>query len=421
MNKICIIFVLLLLQLTKVNAQNDSTLNDSLTKNALRVFMDIGNCYNCDYSFIRKEINYVNYVREPAESQVHVIVVETYTGSGGKEFNLMFLGKNEFIGKNDTLKTATAVTNTADENRIEIVRNLKMGLMQYAMKTSSNQMINISSKQENSDNEKVEDKWKSWVYNLSLSGWGNGEKNYNQLQLWYSASASKVTPKLKISFYASGFYKESKYVIDDTTTIRTYRKSYDFSHHTIKSINQHWSLGYFYTMYNNTYNNYKLSNSLKLGIEYNVFPYSQSASKLLVFRYKIGGNYHQYIDTTIYNQTQELLSTHSFGLGLNYISKWGSANTSVVYSNFLNDFSKNNLEINANLNVRIFKGLSFSAYVYVSVIHDQLSLSKQGATYEEVLLQQHQLETQYSYSFNFGLTYTFGSIYNNVVNPRFDY
>jgi hypothetical protein len=30
-----------------------------------------------------------------------------------------------------------------------------------------------------------------------------------------------------------------------------------------------------------------------------------------------------------------------------------------------------------------------------------------------------QLATRYSYFTSFGLTYTFGSIYNNVVNPRF--
>jgi hypothetical protein len=38
---------------------------------------------------------------------------------------------------------------------------------------------------------------------------------------------------------------------------------------------------------------------------------------------------------------------------------------------------------------------------------------------EEVLLQRRQLETGYSYFFSVGLSYTFGSIFTNVVNPRF--
>ena len=53
------------------------------------------------------------------------------------------------------------------------------------------------------------------------------------------------------------------------------------------------------------------------------------------------------------------------------------------------------------------------------MIHDQLSLIKGEATLEQVLLRRTMLETNYSYYFSFGLSYTFGSIYSNVVNPRF--
>jgi hypothetical protein len=34
-------------------------------------------------------------------------------------------------------------------------------------------------------------------------------------------------------------------------------------------------------------------------------------------------------------------------------------------------------------------------------------------------VRQRQLATSYSYSVYFGVSYTFGSIFNNVVNPRF--
>lgn len=54
-----------------------------------------------------------------------------------------------------------------------------------------------------------------------------------------------------------------------------------------------------------------------------------------------------------------------------------------------------------------------------SLIHDQLALSKGEATQEEILLNQQELETQYSYRGSMGISYTFGSIFNNIVNPRF--
>ena len=38
---------------------------------------------------------------------------------------------------------------------------------------------------------------------------------------------------------------------------------------------------------------------------------------------------------------------------------------------------------------------------------------------EEILLELRELQSGYEYAFEFGLTYTFGSIFSAVVNPRF--
>ena len=67
----------------------------------------------------------------------------------------------------------------------------------------------------------------------------------------------------------------------------------------------------------------------------------------------------------------------------------------------------------------VFRGLSFDFFSFVSLIHDQLSIQKAGATEQEVLLRRRQLATSYSYAGFVGLRYTFGSKFANVVNPRF--
>jgi hypothetical protein len=76
--------------------------------------------------------------------------------------------------------------------------------------------------------------------------------------------------------------------------------------------------------------------------------------------------------------------------------------------------------LNTNANIRIFKGFTFNIYGSISLIHDQISLPREGASLEDVLLNRKALETTYSYYTSIGFTYTFGSIYNNVVNPRFN-
>jgi hypothetical protein len=72
-----------------------------------------------------------------------------------------------------------------------------------------------------------------------------------------------------------------------------------------------------------------------------------------------------------------------------------------------------------SLDIRLFKGLSFNTYGSVERLHDQIYLPKAGATPEEVLVQRRQLATSYSYYISFGVSYSFGSIHNNVVNSRF--
>jgi hypothetical protein len=77
-----------------------------------------------------------------------------------------------------------------------------------------------------------------------------------------------------------------------------------------------------------------------------------------------------------------------------------------------------NLGVFGSARVRLFRGLSFNTFASYNRIRDQIDLPAEGATKEEILLQSTQLPTGYSYHINFGFTYRFGSIFNNVVNPR---
>jgi hypothetical protein len=125
------------------------------------------------------------------------------------------------------------------------------------------------------------------------------------------------------------------------------------------------------------------------------------------------------MDTTIYNKIKESHFKHSLSAAYEVVQKWGSINLMMEYSNFLHDWSKNNLSLNGFIDLRVAKGVSVNFGGGASLIHDQLGLVKGGATPEEVLLRRKELATQFEYFTMFGLSFTFGSIYNNVVNPRF--
>jgi hypothetical protein len=72
------------------------------------------------------------------------------------------------------------------------------------------------------------------------------------------------------------------------------------------------------------------------------------------------------------------------------------------------------------MNFRVAKGLFFNVTANASLINNQLSLSSQSLTPEQIILKQKETLTNFSYSMQVGIRYTFGSIYNNIVNPRYD-
>jgi hypothetical protein len=98
---------------------------------------------------------------------------------------------------------------------------------------------------------------------------------------------------------------------------------------------------------------------------------------------------------------------------------WGSVAVTVEGSQYVHDLDKHRIQLSVETSLSLVEELSFDVSGNVSLVHDQLSLAKSNASRDEVLLQRRQLATQYQYYTSVGLSYTFGSIYNNIVNPRF--
>jgi hypothetical protein len=67
----------------------------------------------------------------------------------------------------------------------------------------------------------------------------------------------------------------------------------------------------------------------------------------------------------------------------------------------------------------LFRGLELELSARASQIRDQLAIAKRGATDDEILLELRDLRTNYLVDASIGLNFTFGSIFNSVVNPRF--
>jgi hypothetical protein len=391
--------------------QENAPKADTLRKDALNIFMDASD-------YVRKEIPYVNYVRDIKDAGVYIISTYQRTGSGGWEYTYFLVGQNEYAGMRDTISFVTSPDETDDETRIKSVRTLKMGLMRYVAKTPLSKYMNINFSEPLSETVST-DKWNSWVFKTSIYSFLQGEKTYTDTYISGNISASRITKDWKINISGNLNQDDQKYIIDDTTTITGTNSSKSIYALIVRSINNHWSFGGTTRMGASSYNNEKFKFSFMPGIEYDVFPYSESTRRQLRILYTAGFTFVNYSDTTIYDKMKEHLWSHNITASYEVVQKWGNIDISVGYSNYFHDWNKNNLYVQGFIDLRITKGLSINLGGSASLIHDQLGLVKKDVPVDQILLRRQQLATQYSYFTSFGLTYTFGSIYNNVVNPRF--
>jgi hypothetical protein len=78
-------------------------------QSSVHVFLDC-QAGDCHEDFLRDEIAFVEYVRDRADADVHLLITDTRTGSGGLEFSLSFIGLGRFTGTNYNLKATSSLT-----------------------------------------------------------------------------------------------------------------------------------------------------------------------------------------------------------------------------------------------------------------------------------------------------------------------
>ncbi|MCF7805972.1 MAG: hypothetical protein K9N46_16335 [Candidatus Marinimicrobia bacterium] len=384
-----------------------------------KVFID---CNRCDDDYIRTEIDYVDYVRDRRNADVHVLIANVPAGGGGEQYTVTFLGRNRFAGINDTTIFSTNSTMSNDAVRQKLVQAIEIGLLPYVSKTKMIENITLDVTAD--IKEEVEDPWNYWVYELELFGDLEGEESREEHRVFGAVNAERVTKDLKLDFRADGHVREEQFTFTDSAgneiTATSNRQWWNIFGNVIPTINDHWAYGGFFRTNSNSYRNIDLSYEFFGGIEYNIFPYPESVQREFRLQYRLGYIHYDYVEETLYNKTEEGLFKNRFEAIVTFTQPWGETVTTLEASSYLNDFSKNRVVFDAELEIFLFEGFSLDINGRYSIINDQINLAKGNLSSEDVLLRQQELATNYEYNLRVGISYTFGSIYNNVVNPRFE-
>ncbi|NIM49493.1 MAG: hypothetical protein GTN62_04925 [Gemmatimonadales bacterium] len=389
---------------------------------ALRVFLDCQTFW-CDFDHFRREIPFVNWMRDRQDAQVHILGTAQRTGGGGREHTLAFIGLEEFGGRTDTLVYVSSADDTEAEIRDGLVRTVMLGLVPYVAGTPIAERLAITYQAPAVavPAGPVDDPWDYWVFRVRGGGNVSGESQRRRYSVNGSLSANRTTEGFKISIWANGRYSRSELEIPELdTTIIDSRRNYSIRGLSVWSLGPRWSAGVHGSLTASTFVNQDLVIRAGPAIEHNIFPYSVSTRRLLTLLYTIGVAAFKYEEETIFDKTSEVRPIHNLELSLEVQQPWGEIDASLEGSQFLHDLSKHRIDLFGGFQVRLFRGLNFNAFGNVARVKDQLFLSKAGLTPEDILLSRRAQGTDFQYWVNFGFSYRFGSKFNNIVNPRME-
>ena len=392
---------------------------DELRSIAPNVYLDCER-RTCDFNYIKTEITFVNYVLDRQSADVQIIVTREQTGSGGNEYTLAFIGLRRHKGKDATLRYYSKPTDTEDQFRKGLANVLKQGLIPYVYDTPLAEFISISYAQHKGFRPTSDsDPWHYWVFGLGIRGNGEFEDQSEKYSYQINVSTNRTTENVKFRLYAGVNYNHRRYDIPDEEPIISDSNRKNLSASLIKSIDGHWSWGGSASLYSSTFDNAELYTSVGPAVEYDIFPYSESTRRELRIQYRLSYTKRDYYEITIFGKEKENLFSQTLQVVLEVKEPWGSIGASVQGSTFLHNLSYNNLRAELGVYINLFKGFSFNIGSQYTRIRDQLSLPAREYTPEEILLELKRLATGYNLRFEVGLNYRFGSIYSNVVNPRF--
>lgn len=391
----------------------------------VRVFFDCN--ARCDGDYIRLETPWVNFVRDRTDADVHLLITSLQTGAGGERYTLNFAGRGRFSGRSDTLTYVYNVGETDDVRRRGLTRTIQLGLAPYVARTPVASRIQMSVDRATSASappSREEDRWNSWVFNVNAHGGLDGEEQQSEFEWGGSFNARRITPQWKFGTSANAFFNESRFTLEGENggppqEITTIREGYSGGAVIVRSHGEHWGSGLQVSAGASTFSNTTLSIRAAPAVEFSFFPYDEFTRRQLILQYSAGVSSFRYREETIFDRMAETRPTHALVLGYDMTAPWGEADITLETSRYMDNSSQWRFTSRGGLDLRITRGLSINVGARASLIRDQLAIPKRGASQEEILLELRELRSDYRYSANVGLRYTFGSIFSAVVNPRF--
>ncbi len=405
--------------------------SSTLQSQAIRVFLDCqGRARGCDRDFLVTEINFVNWMRDRFDADVQILAQALTNGGGGIEYTITFIGRNRFEGMTDTLKLNTLPNDADDRIRRELARVFKLGLTRYVARSPIASRLQVAytapfgGQRGQVAASNLQDRWNLWTYTTNLNTFVRAEERQRVVTGSLAFSANRSTAEWKLNFSISGNIDERKFKIPASTTrpaftVTNEQRTYNLNSLMVRSLSDHWSAGLKLGAGYSDFLNQDAAIRAQPAVEYNVFPWTEQTRRQFTILYNIGPNFYDYQRETVFGETSEVRFSQQ--LTTSYVARqqWGTLNLSLDWLNYLHDFNRHALTFTTNADLRLGRGFSLNINGSAARVRDQIYLPAAGNTEEEILLSRQALQTGFRIETRIGVRYTFGSIYNTIVNQRF--
>ena len=386
----------------------------------LRVFLDCEPRI-CDFDHFRREVSFVNYVRDRADAELHVLVTWQETAAGGEAFELYFMGLDERTGQSDTLRFVSQESDSEEEVRAGLTQAFKLGLVRYAAPTSAGPLLDIrytAPAEARQQATAASDPWNLWVFSVRAGAELEGESRQSSQAFDGSFSASRTTEGLKIDLSSYAEFEEEEFELNSGEVLVSTSRDLNHEGLIVWSLGPHWSAGVRASALTSTRVNQDLTIRAAPALQYSLYPYAESTRRQITFLYSLGLASFDYEEVTLFDKAKEIHAEHRMEVSAEFQQPWGEINGALEASMFLHDPSLHRIDLFARGEYRIVRGLNLDLTGSVARVKDQIYVSRENIPDEDILLERRQLGTDFVYELEVGFSFTFGSVFNNVVNPR---
>ena len=306
----------------------------------------------------------MNWVRTREDAHVHLIL--TYaTAASGTEYQFDFIGLGDFQGQDDDLSWTSSAVNTRDEIINGITRTMALGFVGYAQQLGLAEQLRVEfdaadnvqqARQAQNIQDPEEDPWDFWVFRLNGRVDLSGQDRRKTRNLNGTVTANRVTDDLKLQFNVTGRSNHTENQLSSGTWFDSDSKSWSATGVAVKSITDHWSLGSQFGSGSSSSANRRIGYRAAPALEWNLFPYSESTRRQLIFLYQVGVAWIDWWEETIYEETEEWVYDHRLRGDLNFRQPWGSGGTAVQVESLLDDISKWALTLAGNREYQCLPG-----------------------------------------------------------------